>query len=101
MPEKAQLSAKIEPRLKAEIERRAEGNNSQAEVVRNLLWAGLDAADLRERLERREERIEQLHEELRRRSEIEEKIDTLAVQEQEPDPPFFIEWWQWIRNTAD
>jgi hypothetical protein len=67
-------------------------------VIRNLLWAGLEAEDLQERLDRREERIEQLHEELRRRSEIEEKLDTLAVQDEEPDPPFFIEWWRWARS---
>lgn len=98
MPDNIRLSALVEPRLKAEIERRAADNRSQGEVIRNLLWSGLEADDLEERLDRREDRIEQLHEELRRRSDIEEKIDTLALQDEEPDPPFFVEWVRWFRS---
>lgn len=98
MAENIRLSALVEPRLKAEIERRAEGNRSQGEVIRNLLWAGLEADELQERLDRRDDRIEQLHDELRRRSDIEEKIDTLAVQEREPDPPWPVRWWRWVKE---
>jgi hypothetical protein len=98
MVENIRLSALVEPRLKAEIERRAVDNRSQGEVVRNLLWAGLEAEELQDRLERREDRIEQLHEELRRRSDVEEKVDTLARREDEPDAPFFVEWYRWFRS---
>jgi chromosome segregation ATPase len=50
---------------------------------------------LRERLESREERISELEEQLARRSQLEDKVDTLANQEDDPEPPFFVKWYRW------
>lgn len=56
--------------------------------------------ELQERLESREERIEQLEEQLARRSQVEEKVDTLAkrVDETDSNAPFFVRWYQWFKN---
>lgn len=51
-----------------------------------------------ERLESREERIEELEEQLARRSQIEEKVDTLAKQQEDDNAPFFIKWYNWFRG---
>jgi len=58
---------------------------------------------LRSRLEKRESRVEELEEQLKRRSQLEEKVDTLAQQQQEPEPdaPFFIKWYQWYRDRGE
>jgi hypothetical protein len=53
-------------------------------------------------LDRRQERIETLEEQLAKRSNIEEKVedlpDKLRAVESEPSAPFFVEWYQWWRN---
>jgi len=53
---------------------------------------------LRERLERRERRIDDLEEQLRRRSHVEEKVDALAKRVGDDAAPFFVRWYQWYRN---
>ena len=50
---------------------------------------------LQERLESRENRIDELEEQLARRSQVEEKVDTLAKQQDEADAPFFVKWYRW------
>lgn len=61
--------------------------------------------ELRTRLEQRETRIEQLEEQLARRSQVEEKVDTLArrVEDREraADAPFFVRWVRWVRRRRD
>jgi hypothetical protein len=49
-------------------------------------------------LEARKDRIEDLEEQLARRSDIEEKIDDLAKRDQEPNPPWPVRWWQWAKE---
>lgn len=78
---------------------------SRSEHVRQILEDRHEADELRdeietlrERLDAREERIDELERQLARRSEIEEKVDTLAKREEEPDPPFFVKWARWFRN---
>lgn len=59
---------------------------------------------LRTRLESREQRIDELEEQLARRSQVEEKVDTLAkrVEDQdEPAPPFPVRWWRWVQSRSD
>jgi hypothetical protein len=46
----------------------------------------------------REERIEELEEQLARRSQIEDKVDTLAKQQEDDNAPFFIKWYNWFRG---
>ena len=55
-------------------------------------------ATLRDRLDSREDRIETLETQLARRSQLEEKIDTLATQQTAEEPPFFVEWFNWWKN---
>jgi Arc/MetJ-type ribon-helix-helix transcriptional regulator len=90
--------------------------DSKSKAVRSLVRQGHDRVPalenrvdtLEDRLEVREQRIEDLEEELARRSqiaekaeEIDDKVDTLATRvegDDEPDPPFLVEWWQWWRE---
>jgi predicted nuclease with TOPRIM domain len=51
-----------------------------------------------ERLDTREERIDELEEQLARRSQLEEKVDLLAKQQDEADAPFFVRWYRWWRQ---
>lgn len=60
-----------------------------------------ECENLRERLGSREDRIEELEEQLARRSQVEEKVDVLAkrVEEgDEPDPPWPIRWYRYFRG---
>jgi peptidoglycan hydrolase CwlO-like protein len=53
---------------------------------------------LRDRLDSRKGRIEELEEQLARRSNIEEKIDTLAKRQETGNAPFFVKWYNWWRE---
>jgi predicted HicB family RNase H-like nuclease len=57
-----------------------------------------EVLDLRDRLDAREERVSELETQLARRSEIEEKVDTLARREREGNAPFFVKWYRWWSN---
>jgi len=57
-----------------------------------------EMSELRDRLDAREERVSELETQLARRSEIEEKVDTLTKREQEGKAPFFIKWYRWRKN---
>lgn len=74
---------------------------SVSEYVRELIEKGSEYDDLRGRLDAREERIEDLEEQLARRSKIEEKIDTLAKREEELVPPWPVRWARWVRQWSD
>ncbi|WP_225336652.1 ribbon-helix-helix domain-containing protein [Halomicrobium urmianum] len=78
---------------------------SRSEYIRGILEDRHRAEELAERVERLEERLEEredriatLEEQLARRSNIEEKIDTLAKQEQHEEAPFFIKWYRWWKR---
>lgn len=102
--EKTQVAVRIPLRQKAELEREAaDQGDSRSEYIRSIFSDRHHAAELEERLARREARIEQLEEQLARRSQIEEKVDVLATQVNEssgPTPPFPIRWWQWFRSRG-
>jgi len=96
------LTIRIREETKESIEGEAsEYGVSASEYVRELIRKGREYDELRNRLEAREERIEELEEQLAKRSQIEEKVDTLAnrVEEsEEPAPPFLVRWWRWYRS---
>lgn len=82
---------------------------SKSAAVRDFIQRGEERRELEqeitrleERLETREERIDELEEQLARRSQVEEKVDLLAerVDEDEPEPPFIVEWWRWWRERG-
>jgi septal ring factor EnvC (AmiA/AmiB activator) len=64
--------------------------------VRELVQDGREYDDLRDRLESREDRIDELEEQLAKRSQVEEKVDTLVKADREPDPPFFVSWYNYF-----
>jgi Arc/MetJ-type ribon-helix-helix transcriptional regulator len=62
---------------------------SRSEYIRETLQDRHETDELREE-------VSDLREtQLARRSEIEEKVDTLAKREQEGNAPFFIKWYRW------
>lgn len=101
---KQQVAVRIPLRQKAELEYEAEKQGtSRSEYIRSILSNRHRADSLEQRLEIRENRINQLEEQLARRSQVEEKVDVLAKRVDEsstrsPDPPFPIRWWQWLRS---
>lgn len=85
------------------------GAGSRSETLRKILDEYEDlrteseelrteCEDLRTRLNSRENRIEELEEQLARRSQVEEKVDTLAKRVEDEDAPFFIRWLRWYRS---
>ena len=64
-----------------------------------------EVEELRERLDSRADRIDQLEEQLARRSQVEEKVDVLAERvedrERAADAPFFVRWARWFRSDDD
>jgi metal-responsive CopG/Arc/MetJ family transcriptional regulator len=96
--EKKQVAVRIPLRLKAALEREADERGvSRSEYIRSVLRDRHRADDLEERLKIREERIDELERQLAERSQIEEKVDTLANQ-QGADAPFFVKWYRWWRR---
>ena len=73
---------------------------SRSEHVRNVLEKREEVSELRDRLDLREQRIDDLEEQLRRRSQVEEKIDTLAKRAEDDDAPFFVRWYRWYQNRG-
>jgi predicted transcriptional regulator len=97
------LSVTVEEDTVEYIEELAEKrDSSRSQIVRELIADGQQAEEyqqeveeLQERLDSREARIDELEEQLARRSQLEEKVDTLAKQQEEPEAPFFIKWYRW------
>lgn len=79
--------------------------NSMSEVMRDCITAHKERNELEnkierlhDRLESREERIETLEEELARRRNVEEKVDTLAKRQETSNAPFFVKWYRWFQD---
>ncbi len=96
------LSTELIDELEAEAD---ELDVSRSEHIRETLQNRHDAEELRkevsslrERLETREERVSELETQLARRSEVEEKVNTLAKREQEDNAPFFVKWYRWWQS---
>ena len=76
--DKQQVAVRIPLRQKAELEREAaERGVSRSEYIRNILADRHRVDELAERLEIREDRIDELEQQLTERSSIEEKIEDL------------------------
>lgn len=98
---KQQVAVRIPLRQKAELEREAADRGvSRSEYIRSILSDRHRADKLEKQLDTREARVEELEEQLSRRSQVEEKVDVLAKRVNDssgPTPPFPIRWWQWFR----
>lgn len=77
---KPRISCSISEELDENIEELVEDDEfgSKSDAIRYLLERGREADELRERLETRENRIEQLEDQLARRSNIEDDIEEVA-----------------------
>lgn len=77
-----QVSVCIPLRQKAELEAEAaERGVSSSEYIREILQSRHEAKQLRDRLDAREERITELERQMSQHSEIEQKVDMLAKQQ--------------------
>lgn len=103
------LEGELIDRLESESD---EDGVSRSEYIRQILREQGERRELeeeirtlRERLETREERIDELENQLARRSEIEEKVEEVALEVREDredrNAPFFVKWWQWWNNRED
>jgi septal ring factor EnvC (AmiA/AmiB activator) len=103
---KESITIRLQADLIDVLEKEAgEESVSRSEYVRQILQNRHESDELadeverlRDRLESREQRIDGLEEQLARRSQLEEKVDTLAKQQEEPEPPFFVKWLRWYRR---
>lgn len=97
-----QITLRLPEDLLDELEQEAENTGvSRSEYIRDVLGTRANTEELRQRLEAREARIEELERQLARRSEVEEKVDVLAKRvddANEPDPPWPIRWYRWFRS---
>lgn len=76
--EKKQVAVRIPLRQKAELEREAEERGtSRSEYMRGVLDDRHRVAELEERVERKQARIDELEAQLTERSRVEEKIENL------------------------
>jgi len=104
--DRKQVSVRIPLRMKAELEQEADKRGiSRSEYIRTTLEERHEADRLRERLEVREKRIDELETQLAKRSQVEEKVDTLQTRVEErqhtQDAPFFVRWARWWRSRGD
>jgi len=103
---KESVTIRLEGELIAGLEREAEEEGvSRSEYVRQILRERGENEELqeeisalRERLEGRERRVRELEEQLARRSNIEEKVDTLAKRQETSNAPFFVKWYHWLQE---
>ena len=99
-----QITVRLPDDLLDELEAEAENAGvSRSEHVRDVLGTRENTDDLRERLEAKEARIQELEQQLARRSEVEEKVDVLAKRVDDADgpaPPWPVRWWRWVRGRG-
>jgi len=110
---RTQTTIRLNDELIEQLDTEAEERDvSRSEYVREILHdrhetdvLEAEVDRLRERLEAREERIGELEGQLAQRSNLEEKIEDLPDKvrdiEDEPNPPFFINWLRWWRNRGE
>ena len=107
---RTQTTIRLEESLIEDLDSEAEERDvSRSEYVRQILRERRESEELREeidslrdRLESREERIEELEQQLTRRSQIEEKVEEVALEvredREESNAPFFVKWARWFRE---
>ncbi len=108
---RTQTTIRIEEELLSELDTEAEELGiSRSEYIRDILHERHKSDELqgeidslRERLESRENRIEELEGELARRSQIEDKVEEVALQVREDredrNAPFFVKWYRWFKDS--
>jgi len=98
------LTIRVREDTKESLESEAsEYGVSVSEYVRELIEKGREYDDLQDRLESREARIDELEDQLAKRSQVEEKVDTLAKRVEdrnEPEPPWPIRWYEYFRRDG-
>jgi metal-responsive CopG/Arc/MetJ family transcriptional regulator len=100
------LTVRVPESLIQDLDEEAEEEEmTRSEYVRQILQERHETEELQaevetlqDRVESREARIDTLEQQLSRRSEIEEKVGTLAKKQDEPAAPFFVEWVRWWRE---
>jgi len=103
---KESITIRLQPELIDTLKEEAEEEGvSRSEHIRQILRERGEKEELREevatlqsRLDSREERVSELEEQLARRSNIEEKVDTLAKRQETGNAPFFVKWYRWFRE---
>jgi len=95
------LTIRVRGETKESLEEEAdEYDVSVSEYVRELIEKGREYGELEDRLQSREERVKELEEQLARRSQIEERVDELAIEFREEranvDPPWPVRWYRWF-----
>lgn len=105
-----QTTVRLEESLIDDLDEEAEEKDvSRSEYIRQILRERDEREELRdeihtlrERLESREERIEELEQQLTRRSQIEDKVEEVALEVREEreasNAPFPVKWYRWFRN---
>jgi TolA-binding protein len=109
---RTQTTIRLEESLIEDLDTEAEERDvSRSEYMRQILRERRESEELREeidtlrdRLESREERIEELEQQLTRRSQIEEKVEEVALEvreeRKESNAPFFVKWWTWWKEKG-
>jgi predicted HicB family RNase H-like nuclease len=107
---RTQTTIRIDENLIEDLDAEAEEKGvSRSEYIRQILRERDESEELREeietlreRLESREDRIQELEDQLTRRSQIEEKVEEVALEvredREESNAPFFVEWARWFRE---
>jgi len=102
-----QTTIRLEEELVDDLDEEAEDAGiSRSEHIRQILQERRESEILQdrldttlERLESREERIRELEEQLAKRSQLESKVEDVALevrQERESsNAPFFVKWYRW------
>lgn len=77
---------------------------SKSEVMRHLAERGREAEDLEQENEILENRIDELHQQLAKTNNVEERVDVLAKRieddRQARDAPFFVRWGRWAKRAV-
>jgi metal-responsive CopG/Arc/MetJ family transcriptional regulator len=107
---KDSITIRLEDELIARLEEEAEEEGvSRSEYIRQILREQGERRELeeeidtlRQRLETREARVEELEKQLTRRSQIEDKVEEVALEVREEraesNAPFFVKWYRWFRD---
>ena len=105
--DRIQTTIRLEEELIEDLDEEAEDAGiSRSEYIRQILRERRESEILQdrlettlERLESREERIQELEDQLARRSQLESKVEEVALevrQERESSSaPFFVKWYRW------
>lgn len=107
---KESITIRLESELIEGLEEESDEEGvSRSEYIRQILRERDVREELRDeidtlrgRIESREERIETLESQLARRSQLEEKVDEVALEvrqeREESNAPFLVRWWRWYKE---